>query len=35
VETTTSGTWNRVREALQELHVGTFEGPAGTFAKRT
>ena len=35
VETTTSGTWNRIREALQELHVGTFEGPAGTFRQRT
>ena len=35
VETTTGGTWNRVREDLQELHVGTFEGPAGTFRQRT
>jgi hypothetical protein len=24
VETTTSGTWNQIREDLQELHVGTF-----------
>ena len=31
VETTTADTWNRIREDLQELHVGTFEGPAGTF----
>jgi IS4 transposase len=34
-ETTTSDTWNRLREELQELHVGTFEGPAGTFRQRT
>jgi Transposase DDE domain len=35
VETTTGDTWNQVREDLQELHVGTFEGPAGTFRQRT
>jgi hypothetical protein len=35
VETTTADTWNRIREDLQELHVGTFEGPAGTFRQRT
>ena len=35
VETTTGRTWNRLREDLQELHVGTFEGPAGTFRQRT
>jgi hypothetical protein len=35
VETATGGTWNRIREDLQELHVGTFEGPAGTFRQRT
>ena len=35
VETTTGDTWNRVREDLQELHVGTFTGPAGTFRQRT
>ncbi len=35
VETTTADTWNRTREDLQELHVGTFEGPAGTFRQRT
>ena len=34
-ETTTGHTWNRLREDLQELHVGTFEGPAGTFRQRT
>ena len=35
VETTTGDTWARLREDLQELHVGTFEGPAGTFRQRT
>ena len=35
VETTTGDTWNHIREDLQELHVGTFEGPAGTFRQRT
>jgi hypothetical protein len=35
VETTTGDTWNRIREDLQELHVSTFEGPAGTFRQRT
>ena len=35
VETTTGDTWNHIREDLQELHVGTFEGPAGTFCQRT
>jgi hypothetical protein len=35
VETTTGDTWGRIREDLQELHVGTFEGPAGTFRQRT
>ena len=35
VETTTADTWNRIREDLQELHVGTFEGPTGTFRQRT
>ncbi|ALE76892.1 hypothetical protein FRP1_29435 (plasmid) [Pseudonocardia sp. EC080625-04] len=35
VETATGHTWNRLREDLQELHVGTFEGPAGTFRQRT
>jgi hypothetical protein len=34
-ETTTLDTWARLREDLQELHVGTFEGPAGTFRQRT
>ena len=35
VETTTGQTWHRVREDLHESHVGTFEGPAGTFRQRT
>jgi transposase len=35
IETTTGDTWNRIREDLEELHVGTFEGPAGTFRQRT
>jgi transposase len=34
-ETTTGDTWPNLREELQELHVGTFEGPAGTFRQRT
>ena len=34
-ETTTSDTWSNLRDELQELHVGTFEGPAGTFRQRT
>jgi IS4 transposase len=34
-ETTTGHTWQNLRETLQELHVGTFEGPAGTFRQRT
>jgi hypothetical protein len=34
-ETTTADTWGRLRDELQELHVGTFEGPAGTFRQRT
>jgi len=34
-ETTTGHTWNQLRDDLQELHVGTFDGPAGTFRQRT
>jgi hypothetical protein len=34
-ETSTGDTWNRLRDELQELHVGTFDGPAGTFRQRT
>jgi transposase len=35
VENTTANTWHHLREDLQELHVGVFEGPAGTFRQRT
>jgi hypothetical protein len=34
-ENTTGDTWHHLREDLQELHIGTFEGPAGTFRQRT
>jgi hypothetical protein len=33
-ENTTANTWHHLREDLQELHVGVFEGPAGTFRQR-
>jgi len=33
VETTTGATWATVREDLQDLHVGVFTGPAGTFTQ--
>ena len=33
IENTTGATWATVREDLQDLHVGTFTGPAGTFAQ--
>jgi hypothetical protein len=33
IENTTGQTWATVREDLQDLHVGTFTGPAGTFAQ--
>jgi hypothetical protein len=35
VETTTGLTWHHIREHLDELHVGTFTGPAGTYRQRT
>ena len=35
IESTASSTWSPLREDLQELHLGTFEGPAGTFHRRT
>jgi len=35
LETTTADTWNRIREDLQELHVGTFEDSTDTFRQRT
>jgi hypothetical protein len=34
-ETSCADTWPNLRRNLQRLHVGTFEGPAGTFRKRT
>jgi hypothetical protein len=34
-ETSTGDTWARLREDPQELQVGTFECPAGTFRQRT
>jgi hypothetical protein len=35
VETTTGHTWHQLRDHLDELHVGTFTGPAGTYRQRT
>jgi hypothetical protein len=35
VETTTSATWHQLRDHLEELHLGTFTGPAGTYRQRT
>jgi hypothetical protein len=35
VETTTDRTWHHLREHLDELHLGTFTGPAGTYRQRT
>jgi hypothetical protein len=35
IETTTAMTWHHIREHLDELHVGTFTGPAGTYRQRT
>ena len=34
-ETTTLSTWHQLREHLDELHLGTFTGPAGTYRQRT
>jgi hypothetical protein len=33
IETKTGRTWATVREDLQDLHVGVFTGPAGTFSQ--
>ena len=33
IETKTGRTWATVREDLQDLHVGVFTGPAGTFTQ--
>jgi len=35
IENATDTTWARAREDLQDLHVGVFSGPAGTFAQTT
>ncbi len=34
-ETTTGLTWHHIRDQLDELHIGTFTGPAGTYRQRT
>jgi hypothetical protein len=34
-ETSTATTWHHIREHLDELHIGTFTGPAGTYRQRT
>jgi hypothetical protein len=34
-ENVTGWTWYQLRPELEELHLGTFEGPAGTFRQRT
>jgi hypothetical protein len=34
-ETTTGRTWHHIRDQLDELHIGTFTGPAGTYRQRT
>jgi len=34
-ETTTGRTWHHIRDHLDELHVGAFTGPAGTYRQRT
>jgi Transposase DDE domain len=34
-ETTTGSTWHQLREHLDELHIGTFTGAAGTYRQRT
>lgn len=35
VETATNDTWRNTRHHLEQLHLGTFEGPAGTISRRT
>ena len=35
IETTTGTTWHQLRDHLDELHIGTFTGPAGTYRQRT
>ena len=34
-ETTTGHAWHQLRDHLDDLHVGTFTGPAGTYRQRT
>jgi hypothetical protein len=34
-ETTTGHTWHHIRDLLDEIHIGTFTGPAGTYRQRT
>jgi len=34
-ETSTGQTWNNIRTEVERVHLGTFTGPAGTFAQRT
>ena len=34
-ETTTGATWHQLCEHLDELHIGTFTGTAGTYRQRT
>ena len=34
-ETTTGHTWHHIRDLLDEVHIGTFTGPAGTYRQRT
>ena len=34
-ETTTGMTWRKVKDELDELHLGLFQGPAGVFRQRT
>ena len=34
-ETGTATTWHHIRDHLDELHIGTFTGPAGTYRQRT
>jgi hypothetical protein len=34
-ETSTGLTWHHIREHLEQLHIGTFTGPVGTYRQRT
>jgi Transposase DDE domain len=35
IETSCEDTWPRLRRDLERIHLGTFTGPAGSFAQRT